>query len=175
MSLTDIASIASIAGSVALAVSLIYVAMQLRQAEKNQRGLMLQGRVNRLCDQLLHMTEPGMGALWTKGVHTPEDFSAEELERYLQMTRAGFLSGEDTFLQHRAGLFDETAFRSFVTMARGQMSGSRGFRAAWRVLSPQFGSEFNGFMNEILAQTTPQPPAERLQQWTSALQEPVGT
>jgi hypothetical protein len=44
MILSDAASIASIVGSAAVALSLVYEALQVRQAEKNQRGLMQQAR-----------------------------------------------------------------------------------------------------------------------------------
>jgi hypothetical protein len=169
MTLSDIATVASIVSSVALTISLVYVALQVRQAEKNQRGLMQQGRANRLSSDLMLLAEPQMASLWIKGLHTPETLAGEELERYLLLCRAAFISGEDSFLQHCAGLLDESAFRSFTAGVRGQLSGSSGLRAAWALLSHQFGSEFVAYMNEHLAHARLASTQDRPQQWDSAL------
>jgi hypothetical protein len=76
MALTDIATVAGIVSSAALTISLVYVALQVRQAEKNQRGLMQQGRANRLDMMLLQMAEPQISSIWIKGSQTPESLTA---------------------------------------------------------------------------------------------------
>jgi len=97
--------------------------------------------------------------------------SAEEMERFLLLCRAAFVSGEDSFLQHRAGLLDETAFRSYVASLKGQLTGSRGLRAAWRILSSQFGAVFSGFVDGVMAQISPQPAPDRMAMWRELLRE----
>jgi hypothetical protein len=169
MTLSDIATVASIVSSVALTISLVYVALQVRQAEKNQRGLMQQGRANRLTADLMQLAEPQLASIWVRGLHAPETLEGEELERYLLLCRAAFISGEDSFLQHRTGLLDESAFRSYTAGVRGQLSGSGGLRAAWAVLSHQFGPEYVAYMSEQLGHAMPQPPQGRPGQWNAAL------
>jgi hypothetical protein len=168
MKLVDIATIADIASSGALAVSLVYLALQVRQAEKNQRGLTQQGRANRLTNLLMQISEPQNAAIWIKGMHAPQSLAGEELERYLLMCRSGFTSMEDSFLQHKAGLLEEAAFNSITGGVRGQLSSS-GMRAAWVLLSHQFGPDFVAYVNEQLATTKLQSPEDRLQRWKSAI------
>ncbi len=174
MTLSDIATVGNIVSSAALTISLVYVALQVRQAEKNQRGLMQQGGANRLTTDLMHIAQPHMASVWIKGLNAPETLAGEDLERYLLICRAAFISGEDSFLQHRAGLLDESAFRSFTAGVRGQLSTSSGLHAAWTLLSPQFGAEFVAYMNDQLAHATPQSTHDRSQQWTSALKAALG-
>jgi hypothetical protein len=174
MTLSDIATVASIVSSVALTISLVYVALQVRQAEKNQRGLMQQGRANRLTADLMQLAEPQLASIWIKGLQAPETLEGEELERYLLLCRAAFISGEDSFLQHRAGLLDESAFRSYTAGARGQLSGSSGLRAAWAVLSHQFGPEYVAYIGEQLEHAKLQSMQGRPQQWNSALKAACG-
>jgi hypothetical protein len=171
ITLADVATIAGIVSSAALTISLVYVALQVRQAEKNQRGLMQQGRANRLDAMLLGMAEPQLAAVWLKGSRTPAELSALELEQFLHIARAAFLSAEDSFLQHKARLLDETAFRSYSAGVRGQLMGSLGMRAAWRLLAHQFGPEFVAFMEEHLAHASAQGAPNRLEQWSAALKE----
>ena len=124
----------------------------MRQAEKNQRGLTQQGRANRLTSLLMQLSEPQNAGVWIKGMHAPETLSGEEMERYLLMCRSGFTSMEDSFLQHRAGLLEENAFKSMTAGVRGQL-GSRGMRAAWVLLSAQFGPDFVAYLNQQLTAT----------------------
>jgi hypothetical protein len=44
ISLSDISSIASLVSSIAVVISLFYLSIQIRQAQKNQRAIMQQGR-----------------------------------------------------------------------------------------------------------------------------------
>jgi hypothetical protein len=171
LTLNDIATVAGIVSSAALTVSLVYVALQVRQAEKNQRGLMQQGRANRVDTSLLHIAEPQMASVWTKGSRTPESLAADELERFLMMARATFVSGEDSFLQHKAGLLDEIAFRSFSSGVRGQLAASPGMRAAWRLLAHHFGPEYAAFVDGHMAAAMGQPAPDRMKLWAAALSE----
>jgi hypothetical protein len=55
--------------------------------------------------------------------------------------RALFLSGEDSFLQHEAGMLSDAAFDSYVAGVKLYFS-LPGMRAAWRLSEGQFGSDF---------------------------------
>jgi hypothetical protein len=170
MNLSDLATIASIVSSAAVALSLVYVALQVRQAEKNQRGLMQQGRADRVSDLRLRIAEGAdMAALWTKSARDPENMTADELERYLLLCSAVFISAEDSLLQHRAGLLDEQAFRSWSASAKAQLGASRGMRAAWALLAPQYGREFADYFDALIAKGPPGPAPDRLQAWRDAL------
>jgi hypothetical protein len=170
MSLSDLASLGSFVSGFAVVISLIYLALQVRQAERNQRGLMQQGRADRLSFLLLQMAEASTAEIYTKGGNTPESLSESELERFLLICRSAFLSGEDSLLQYKAGLLDEAAFASFAAGARGQLT-SPGLRLAWRLLSPGFGPDFVTFTEDQLRVTAPRPPGERYARWKALIAE----
>src|SRR5258706_3385402 len=153
MTLSDIASIGSVVSSVAVAISLVYVALQVRQAEKNQRALMQQGRANRVSSTLLEVSEPGRAAVWVKGLQQPQQLTALELEQFLLISRSAFISAEDSFLQHKAGLLDEAAFRSFAAGMRSQFAATPSLRAAWRLLCAGFVPDFVAFMDTAMNET----------------------
>ena len=52
MSLSDLSSLGSFISGVAVLVSLVYLAIQFRQAEKNQRAVLNQGYITRVADYL---------------------------------------------------------------------------------------------------------------------------
>ena len=68
MSLSDLASVGSFVSGIAVLVSLIYLALQVRQAEKNQRALIHQGRVAQSTERFLRFADPGFSRAYLKGL-----------------------------------------------------------------------------------------------------------
>jgi hypothetical protein len=173
MNLSDAAAVAGIFSSAAVAVSLVYLALQVRQAERNQRGLMQQGRADRVSDYQLRLAaDPTLAALVAKGHWTPEQLTLEEFERYMGFCRSAFLSGEDSVLQHKAGLLDDAAFHSFAEGGRGAL-GRPGFRAAWRMSSSNYGPEYVAFMDGMVkaAPASDKTRTGRFEEWRRVLSE----
>jgi hypothetical protein len=170
LTLSEVATLASIASSAAVALSLFYVAVQVRQAEKNQRALMQQGRADRAWEGAFRVADPALSAVFYKGLRSPHDLSADELDQFLSICRAAFLSGEDSFLQHKSGLLDRTAFASFVAGLKGYVAGAPGLRAAWRLTSTQFGAEYAAFMDAIVSSTPHTAAVSPLSQWKEIVQ-----
>ena len=81
MSLSDLASIGSLVSGVAILVSLIYLAIQVRQAEKNQRAVLNQGYITRVADYLRWYAESPINELRTRVIAGDTSFTAEELLR----------------------------------------------------------------------------------------------
>jgi len=168
MSLSDLASIGSLVSGIAVLISLIYLSLQVKQAEKNQRALMQQGRANRIADTTLRIAEAALSSVWSRGRRGDESLTPEQFDQYLLMCRAAFLSAEDSFLQHLAGQLDGTAFKSFVAGARNIFT-SPGLRAAWRLSANNYGEEFGGFMERLMKESTVQSEAGLHAKWLEAV------
>jgi hypothetical protein len=169
LTLSEVAALASILSSGAIAVSLFYVALQVRQAEKNQRALMQQGRADRAWEGAFRVADPALSAVFYKGLRRPDELSPDELDQFLSMCRAAFLSTEDSFLQNRSGLLDRAAYESFVAGVRGYVAGAPGLRAAWRLTSQQFGPEFAAFMDALVRSTPRTDEADAMARWREAV------
>jgi len=68
MSLSDLAALGSFVSGVAVVVSFIFMALQMRQSNQNQKSLMQQGRSARTVDILMKMTEPGLSETITNAL-----------------------------------------------------------------------------------------------------------
>jgi hypothetical protein len=171
MSLTDLAAIASVISSAAVAITLIFLALQVRQAEKNQRAMMQQGRADRVSAQALQVaSNPQFSVLFNKGMQRPEELTREELDQFILLLRGLFLSGEDSFLQHQAGLLDKAAYRSHVAGTRYMLSAWPGLRAGWRLMAGQYSEAFQRFMNDIVGEVPSARARDWMTQWTAILQ-----
>jgi len=148
MSLVDLASLGTLASSVAVFVSLIYLAMQMRQNAKHTMALIHQGRVARIVDLQLRAADPAMAAAIIAGngrAPTPE---AVLEHQFAQHCWATFMSMEDTFAQRAEGLVGPEQFEG---LRRGLVAviSEPGMQAFF--LARADGSPFGQFIRENLA------------------------
>ena len=166
--------VSQIIAAAAVVASLLYLARQLRQTERIQRATMQLGRADRTTQASLAIANPELARVFEKGMDGDTVLSREEFTQWLMICRAVFLSGEDAFLQHEAGLLPEPAFDSNVAGLKFFIS-MPGVRAVWKLSEGQFGRDFRAFANSILAQTPPVRSADVYAEWQKLLRsEPSG-
>jgi|SRR5579864_6012830 len=172
MTLSDLASITSIISGLAVLGSLIYLGLQMRQNAKHSRALIQQGRAARNSEFNLRLAEFDFSDGLEKCYAGDPDVSARDLRRYLFLTRANLLSFEDSFLQHAEGLMEGPAFEHFQRAVQFAMNG-HGFRAAWKLMRPTFGSDFGVFMDKLASEAAGlnAPMTNQLTAWRVAVDE----
>lgn len=133
MSLSDLASFGSFVSGFAVLISLIYLALQVRQAEKNQRAIIHQGRVEQSADRLLRLMEPELLKPFMKGLYG-RDASTEELE-FQQFVFAMAAIGrevQDLYFQKDLGLLDEATLQNQLVPLYAALR-SPGGKAFWKL------------------------------------------
>jgi hypothetical protein len=131
MSLSDLASIGSLVSGAAVLGSLIYLALQVRQTDRNQQASIRHGRITRVVDMLVARADPELADAWRHGLQNPDELTQTELTQFLALCTAMFAHLEDSFFQHEEGLLNEDAF-AFVLAGTRSMTGNPGFRVAGR-------------------------------------------
>jgi len=126
---------------------------------------MQQGRADRAS---LTIATAELARIWQKALSPKPDLTQEEFAQWALICRASFLSGEDSFLQHKAGLLDEVAWSSYVAGVHFYMA-SPGMRAMWKVSSKQFSADFRNFVDGILAKVPVGFPADSYVAWQEQL------
>lgn len=170
MTLSDLASIGGLISGLAVLGSLIYLGLQIRQNTKHSRALIQQGRAARNTEFNLRLAEFDFSDGIEKCFAGDPDVSARDLRRYLLLTRANVLSFEDSFLQHAEGLMEGQAFEHFERTVQTAMNG-HGFRAAWRLMRPTFGSDFGMYMDKLALGATGRNGPSQLTLWKAAIDE----
>jgi hypothetical protein len=153
MPLADIASIGSLVSGVAILVSLVYLAIQVRQAEKNQRAVLNQGYITRVADYLRWYAESPMNELRTRVIAGDTSFTAEELLRLQLAFRVTLLSAQDAYLQHKAGLVDEMTLDNSMRSVRYSWLNQPVYRALWLQQAPTIAPEFAAVIETMLRET----------------------
>lgn len=173
MSLEQIFYLSQSVASVAVIGTLIYLGLQVRAAERSQRAIMQQGRADRASHGALTLADPGLARVFRKGAAGDAGLTRDEFTQWTMICRALFLSGEDSFLQHKAGQLDQRAFDSYVAGVQFYMA-SPGIRAAWNVSAGQFGADFREFVDSTLTRTPVVPRADAYSEWQKILQSDQG-
>ena len=150
MSLSDLASIGSLVSGVAVLGSLIYLALQMRQTDRNQQALIRHGRVTRGVDFQVAQADPGVADAFRHGLQNPEEITQREISQFLTLCRAFFLHLEDSFFQHEEGLLNEDAFATVLSGSR-RIARFPGYRTAWESTRLGHAGRFRDFMDEIVA------------------------
>src|SRR5215472_12154399 len=168
MTLADLASLGSFVSGFAVLTSLIYLALQVRQTERNQQISIRHSRVSRTVELHLALADPSVADAWLHGSRSPQEITQTELSQFINLCRAHFFHFEDSFYQREGRLLNDEAFETVVAGAR-LSARSPGFRAAWRMARPNFGGRFRDFMDGVVAGAAVEAPVDlSLEAWKAA-------
>ncbi|MCL2450612.1 MAG: hypothetical protein FWD17_16820 [Polyangiaceae bacterium] len=168
MSLSDLASLGSFVSGIAVLISLVYLALQVRQTERNQQISIRHSRVSRIVELHVALADPAVADAWLHGSGSPEAVTRTELSQFINLCRALFFHFEDSFYQREEGLLNDDAFETVDAGAR-LIARSPGVRAAWKVQRANFGGRFLAFMDRVVAESSLEPTIDvSLETWKAA-------
>ena len=169
MSLSDLASLGSFVSGAAVLISLVYLALQVRQAEKNQRAMINDSYATRISELLLHNAEPVNAALLVRVSAGETSFSADELFRLNMMFRVVLINMQATFQQHEAGLLDERSFETNLFSFKEGWLARPVYRAMWPTWAPVSSPDFRTAVQAMLAEVPLKPPADWVADFQNSL------
>src|SRR5215469_11714077 len=158
MSLSDLASVGSFVSGFAVLVSLVFLYFQLRQlsgqvkqAEKNQRGVLSQGYFTRVTENLRWSGEPANAELRARLIAGETAFTAGELYRLRMMFRTLVVNVMDAYVHHKSGLLDTMSFDGSMLNFRAVLS-QPVFRAIWMDSASTIAPDFRDVVETMLAE-----------------------
>ena len=173
MALSDLAALGSLVSGFAVLTSLVYLALQVRQTERNQQISIRHSRASRIVELELALADPALATAWLHGSGNPQEITQTELGQFTSLCRALFFHFEDSFYQREEGLLNDDAFETVVAGAR-LLARSPGLRAAWKIARPNFGGRFLDFMDGVVAGAAVEPPVDlSLEAWKVAFASEV--
>lgn len=168
MSLADLASLGSFISGIAVLVSLVYLAQQIRQSTKHSRAAISHGFATRTVDFNYRMTDEKLATAIVKGRSASAELTEVEIFQFMAYTRAAFWNASDTFVQYRNGLVDEAVFASFERAQVGLMQ-APGMQIAWSFMRDAFAPNFVAFMDRIAADASARGDLDFSAAWSTAI------
>ncbi len=149
MSLSELAALGSFVSGVAVVVSFIFLALQIRQSNWNQRSLMQQGRTARNVDILLKVTEPFLSETVAQAHGNCALLNATQIWSFYGFAAAVFWSYEDSFIQFQAGTLDAGSWDSDVTTIK-RLLASPAYRVVWKIARDGMSGGYRDYLDSVM-------------------------
>ena len=151
MTFSDLASVGSFVSSLAVRGSLIYLALQVRQSEKNQRAMMNQGMAARVTSALGTMLQPEIQALRVRITAGDCEFSALDIDKLHILMRMFILSLQDSYFQRKIGLVDQSTLDSSIGALKAILA-LPVYQAIWKGGRESYSPEIAVFVDGLIEQ-----------------------
>jgi hypothetical protein len=148
-------AVGEIIGAAGVIVSLLYLAVQVRNNSRQLRHSAAQAvldKLNGLIGQLAFTK--GAGDIWTRGLSGLEALKDdEELVRFSSMLLQAFWAYEEVLQYHRDGVIEDWAWTHAKAPVEHFMR-TPGFQDWWKLRKDWFGEDFQAFVNDRMPETT---------------------
>jgi len=137
------AQIAEVIGALAIIVSLIYVANEVRHNTEATQAATFQQMVQLSASALLAIAgNSELADIQRRGARDPDSLTEQEQFRYFLIVRAQWRGMEAAYFQHQHGVLGDSEWSSYESLMCGELSSLIGQGATWEAhrhtLSPDF-------------------------------------
>lgn len=168
MSLTDLAAIGSFISGIAVVVTFVFLSLQIRQSNLNQRSLIQQGRSARRIELLLRRADPGLSDTWVRGFAGDDSLAPAQVMSYFMIVQAMFEGYEDTFLQYKAGTIDASSWETEVVSIRSVFANLT-IRICWQRMRNDFPQPFRDLVDSLMTEAKVESTGDISRIWKAAL------
>jgi hypothetical protein len=168
MTLADLASLGSFVSGIAVLISVIYLALQVRQAAKHQRSLLLQGRTERMQEFSLRLADPALAPVLEKALGREGDLTIAEFRQVRSLAVADLSNFAEAHLQHGDGLLSDADFDRARQRIQMVMSFPR-MRVLWRSLRTAQDPGVVRLVDDLISNLLPLSPEATLDEFNQAV------
>jgi len=162
MNLNDLANLGQIVGALAVVVSLIYVALQIRQNTNAVRSAAAQV-VHEHFASWYHLlaNDAELSQIAVNGLRDYASLSEQEKVRFIAAFMAFLSYGQNAFLKWRQRLLEPALWTGWEQVLMN-LIGAPGGKGLWKERAYLFGEEFRRHVEDDLMKRTPHPDAKPL-------------
>jgi hypothetical protein len=157
MSFSDLASLGSFVSGIAVVISFVFLGLQIRQADRNQRAVLNAQTASMMSEHMLRLTEPHLAEPYSRMMEGGTDFTPTEFLQLMGIVTALLGDYEDIDTRRRLGLADAEGAEG----AKKGLSNLLSFpftRALWSMGETTFTPSFRAHVNAIIRDVPAQPP-----------------
>jgi hypothetical protein len=141
-----ISAIGQIVGAIAVVVSLIYLAREIRSNARSAR-LASVGSLNRCLAEIA--THPHLAEVWNRGMRDLDSLEGADLHTFNAFIMQLFYIFKELYYQHLEGHLDPRLWREVEIPMRDMINRFPGIHAWWRRSSDWFSEEFANYVNQL--------------------------
>jgi hypothetical protein len=149
MSLANLPAVGSFVSGIAVVFSFVFLALQIRQTNRNQKSLMQQGRSTRNVDILLRMSDPFVSETIAEADSNCAALSPGKIWAFYGLAGAVFWTYEDSFLQFQTNALDAASWESDATTIK-RLLGYPAYRVAWKMARDGMSGGYREYVDSVL-------------------------
>jgi len=150
MTLSDLASLATFVSGIAVLVSLVYLAVQVRQSRKHTAAQISHSRVDTGVEsQRMIVADPVVADLLLRGAQGSQSLNGADGLRFQIFVTNVLIVAEDEFRQYKDRLISEEGHRGFVKRF-SRIFEHPGYRAMWALLRDGFEADFQATVDPLV-------------------------
>src|SRR5215475_1430321 len=162
MTLNDLANLGQVVGAIAVVISLIYVALQIRQNTNAVRSATAQTVHEHFSNWYnLLAADAELAQIASKGLRDYASLSEQERVRFIAIFMSFVSYSQNAFLKWREGLLKPALWLGWEQVMLN-LFGAPGGKAFWKERSYLFGEEFRRYIEDDLMKREPRPDAKPL-------------
>lgn len=135
-------------GALAVIITLIYLAVQVRQNTAALKSTATQGahdQSSKVYD--LVASDPDLGLIFARGLTDPDSLDPGETARLFATLQATMFRLQNWYFQTESGLIDRQLLDSWTRVIR-QVSGTTGFKLFWAQRQQVYAPEFTDYLEQ---------------------------
>lgn len=149
MTLTDLAAFGSFVSGIAVVITLVFLLLQMRQTNRNQRALMNQGVITRSADITMWLSEPHVASVWSRILSGEVNLTREEQSQAYSILRTILLNLQDSYIQHKSGQTDDITFQNSTSAIKIALQ-LQVLAIFWKNSRHSYAPEFADFVDGII-------------------------
>jgi len=160
MSLNDLANIGQVIGAIAVVISLIYVAMQIRQNTNAVRAATAQSVHEHFANWYqLVASDSTTAQVVVQGLKDYNALSETDKARFISAFMAFLSYSQNAFIKWKQGLLEPSLWMAWEQIIIN-LTGAPGGKAFWKDRAYLFGEEFRRYVEDDLIKRAPHPDAK---------------
>ena len=137
-------------GGIGVVITLVYLALQIRQNTRASRAATFLGLTNAWQDYLLASVDADLVDLRIRATADPDSLSEADYIRFFSLARVLFRRFENDFFQYRSGTFDSGGWEGYRRSLTTEIIASPTIRAFWEQQRSVFAPEFTAYVDAQL-------------------------
>jgi len=147
--LSDWAAIAEVVGAVAIVVSLVYVATELRHNTEATKAATFQQMVALSSDNLMAIAQDAdLASIYSRGVSDSDSLTNNEQFRFFLVIRLQWRGMEAAYFQWRHGVLGDSEWSGYEILMCKELSALTGQQASWEYHRGSLSPEFVSFIED---------------------------
>lgn len=143
-----IGTVAEIIGAFAVVVSLIYLATEIRNQNRESRIASIHEVIEAFRNSITSFQDPQRADVYTKALSGFDDLEDAQRLQFISMTQGLFRVWEEAYYQFTGGRLDQRMWDAMLAAYADLMS-AHGFQRVWALRRHTYSEEFRRFVDRL--------------------------